>query len=134
LSERPGTHGKIEDMTFAIYDKEHQKKYLDFSKKEPALQQALEELQTQRGHTLIAIGGCGESGGQPFYADFLLTLREGETFLSIINHSENKFEPWRIHYIRGKERVLDLLIFEMGTKTTGRQVMAFRRSGNGQAE
>ncbi len=127
MSARPQAHGKIADMTFLIFNKDTEEKFWrdDESKK---LGEAVRKIAARRNHKILATGSCGESGGQPFYAHFILTQCEGEAFISVLYYEQESFEPWRIHYIAGKERTMDLLVFEMGSRASGTQVLAMRRS------
>ena len=127
MSELPGVHGPIEDLTFMIYDDEAEATFWQ-DRENQSLDEKVKKQAADFNHKIVATGSCGESGGQPFYASFVITTCEGETFLSVLNYSQQRFEPWRMHLITGNQSKTDMLILELGTKTGGRHLVAFRRS------
>jgi len=103
------------------------------------IEKKVKELADKRGHTIIAGGVLGGNVSKRplayLNAWFILTQKEGETLLCLLNidsfehgHSidEYDFELCRIHHIAGKTRKKDLLFVEWGKRNANHQVYAFQ--------
>ncbi len=99
----------------------------------------IKQLAATRKHKIIGAGMLGgEIAKRPragLLAYFVLTQKEGETFVCTLNidgfeHGLNddlyQDEPWLIHYIAGKTRKRDLLLVQFDSGSRKRGVAAFQ--------
>lgn len=125
LSERPDSHGRFKDFQIEFVDQEEFWGYRPIQPSAESMKRTAEEF----NHTIVATGMAGGRAGiDGFGAFFVLTQCAGETFLCVVNFGDvATIEPWRVHYIAGKDPAKSLLIVEMGPRHTGQQVVVFRR-------
>ncbi|MEM8943547.1 MAG: hypothetical protein AAGD11_00065 [Planctomycetota bacterium] len=97
------------------------------------VEKAIKELAAESQHEIVATGLFQASVVKKplagFGGLFLLTQKDGESFLSVLHIDGAKFVPWRIHHIPGKTREKDLLIVEFGEYVNSRQITVFQFDG-----
>jgi len=99
----------------------------------------IKQFAAARGHAIIAggvlVGKVAQRPRAYLLARFVLTQKEGETFLCLLNlntfkHGGNmeeyNWEPCQIHHVVGKIRKKDLLFIEMNNERNKREVYVFR--------
>lgn len=131
----PDYRGRV--MTFDVLIMELPKFWKEFEARQA--DKKIKEIAAVRKHKIIAAGMfAGNVAQKPrayLNAWFILTQKEGETFLCLLNidsfqHGNHidqyEFTPCRIHHIPGKVRKKDLLLVEMDDGHGNREVYAFQ--------
>ena len=130
ISSRPNSQGGVvEKFQIKIIEMEE---FWDF-RQVRQVEEAIKKLATADEHEIVATGLFQASVARKPWAGFdgffLLTQKNGESFLSVLNIDGATFMPWRIHHIPGKNRDKDLLIVEFGEFANSRQVTIFQYDG-----
>jgi len=131
----PNYRGRV--MTLDVQMMELTKFWEEFEARQAG--EKIQQLAAMRKHRIIAAGGLGGNVSKGPLAGlsawFILTQKEGETFLCLLNidsfqHGKNiddyEFAPCRIHHIAGKTRKKDLLFVEWSSGGGKREVYAFQ--------
>ena len=67
------------------------------------VEEPIKQLASDRKHRIVTTGEFGGGGErQPMFGFFMLTHKDGESFLSVLNIDEKTFVSWPLHYIAGK--------------------------------
>jgi hypothetical protein len=81
------------------------------------VEKAMKGLASRQKHEIVATGSFGASIAKrplaALYGYFMMTQKEGETFLCVLNIDGVTFIPWRLFHIPGKTRKKDLLLVEL---------------------
>jgi len=97
------------------------------------IERAIKQLLSEDEHEVVAAGIFGGSVVDKPLAwmagFFLLTQKEGESFLCVLKIDVANYSVWRIHHVPGKTRDKDLLLAEIGDAVNDRQIAAFKYAG-----
>ncbi len=92
--------------------------------------ETVQRLAEASGHELVASGMMAcyvpNKPRAGLMANFLMTYKEGETFLCVINYSTGGFHPRRVHLLSGAKRSEDVLLLELGWESHEKHVAVFR--------